>query len=143
MEDARVTLTLKGGRDFDAPWLVIKGDSWDEVAATAAAIPGFTDLHLSGIPEAILGLQPVGIEGAKAALGATDVNVSVQAAAPPEPQQATQTAVDTPYRIKDPTAPASEAQVGLIRKLRGTIPPGGLTKEAASAYINELKARKG
>jgi len=140
VEDARITITLKGGRDFDAPWLVVKGDTWEEVAATCASIPGFTDHHLSGIPEAILSLQPVGLQGVKAALGATEV--PAPAPVPPPVTEAPQVPIQPAPRIKDPGSPATEAQLGLIRKLRGLVPAGGLTKQAAHDYIDQLKASK-
>jgi hypothetical protein len=50
---AEVSITLKGGPEYDAPWLVIKGDTVDEVGET------LKDVRVKGVLAAI---QAAGLE---------------------------------------------------------------------------------
>lgn len=38
MTDAKISVTLRGGQGYEEPWIVIYGDTAEEVAATLAQV---------------------------------------------------------------------------------------------------------
>ncbi len=133
MADGPVTVTVKAGAGFEAPWLVVSGE-WGDVVRRLSEV-GFDDDHIDGLVEAFKHNTPVGLHGVKEALGATD------APAPAPPVSASPARTDKPT-IRDPDSPMSDKQGELIAKLKGVVPPGGLTKGAASEYIDSLMQAK-
>jgi hypothetical protein len=68
---AEVSLTLKGGRDYDAPWLTVKGESFSDIATAFAdtAKPEVYGMLESALHALIEGNQ---LADVKVTLGATE-----------------------------------------------------------------------
>lgn len=147
MAEGPVTITIKAGAGYEAPWLVISGEDWDEVVLRLAGVPGITEEQVTGLAQAFTSVIPVGSTGTERILQAVpDVapNVvvpdNVPVPQPDAPGLAPQ--AETKPVITNPTAPATEKQLALIAKLRGS-PQPGITKQQASDFIEQLMAAKG
>lgn len=106
MSDGKIVFTLKAGRDFDAPWVVISGDTVAEAVTHLQAVNGNEQaiVDQARLLQAAYSAGPLTTPTAAAPAAAPAAPAAPAATAPPASQPAGQMCVHGPRTYRTGTS---------------------------------------